>query len=106
MGKYLFRGSYTSEGTKALLKEGGTARRAAVEKLAESVGGKLEAMYFAFGESDAYVIADLPDSAAAAAFSLVALASGALSVKTTVLLTPEEMDAAARKKAHYRPPGN
>lgn len=105
MGKYLFRGSYTAEGTRGLLQEGGTARRAAVDKLAKSVGGKVEAMYFAFGEGDAYVIAELPDHAAAAAFSLVAGASGAVTIKTTVLLTPEELDDAAKKKVSYRPPG-
>ena len=104
MGKYLFRGSYTSSGAGGLLEIGGTPRRKSVEKLAGSLGGKLEAMYFAFGEKDAYVIADLPDHAAAAAFSLAAGASGGARVETIVLLTPEEIDAASQKSIEYQPP--
>ncbi len=49
MPKYLFQASYTAEGAKGLLKEGGTKRRAAVEQLIKSVGGTLEAFYFALG---------------------------------------------------------
>ena len=105
MAKYLFEFSYTTDGIKGLLKEGGTGRRAATVKFAESLGGKVDAYYFAFGGRDGILIADLPDNAAAAAASLVASASGAVNVKTTVLITPEEMDAASKKDADYRPPG-
>ncbi len=105
MPKYLIQASYTSEGTKGLLKDGGTKRRAAVEDVTSSVGGKVEAMYFAFGEEDAFVIADLPDNASAAAVSLAVSASGAAQARTTVLLTPEEMDRATKKTVSYRPPG-
>jgi uncharacterized protein with GYD domain len=90
---------------KGLIKEGGTGRRAAVENLAKSVGGKLEAFYYAFGETDAYVLVDLPDNASAAAIALTVGASGAATVKTTVLMTPEEVDKAATKTPTYRPPG-
>ena len=105
MPKYLFEASYSVTGTQGLQKEGGTKRRAALEQLAKGVGGTLEAFYFAFGDTDAFIIADLPDAATAAAISLTVGASGAASVKTTVLLTPEEMDAAAKKSIDYRPPG-
>lgn len=105
MPKYLWQASYTSEGVKGLLKEGGTARRAAIEQLAASQGGKLEAMYYGFGEHDAYVIAEAPDNAAAAAISLAVAASGAARVKTVVLLTPEEIDQATQASVPYRPPG-
>jgi uncharacterized protein with GYD domain len=105
MPKYLFHANYTNEGIKGVLKEGGTGRRAAIENLGQSVGGKLEAFYFAFGETDAYVIVDLPDNASAAAVALTVNASGAASVRTTVLMTPEEVDAATKKSPAYRPPG-
>lgn len=105
MGKYLFRGSYTPAGAAALLSNGGTPRRASVDKLAKGLGGKIESMYFAFGDRDAYIIADLPDPAAAAAFSLAAAAGGGVEVETVVLLTPEDLDAAARKSVDYKPPG-
>jgi uncharacterized protein with GYD domain len=105
MPKYLIQASYTSEGAKGLLKDGGTKRRAAVEDVASGVGGKVEAMYFAFGEEDAFVIADLPDNSSAAAVSLAVSASGAAQARTVVLLTPEEMDRAAKKTVNYRPPG-
>ena len=106
MPKYLTVASYTAEGAKGLLKEGGTARRAVVEKLLKSLGGHLEAFYFAFGEDDVYVITDQPDNVTTAAMSLTISASGAVRTKTIVLLTPEEMDQAAKKTVKYRPPGS
>jgi uncharacterized protein with GYD domain len=105
MPKYLVQASYSTEGVRGILKDGGSARRAAVAEAVESVDGKLEAMYFAFSEDDAFVILDLPDNASAAAVSLVVNGSGAAHTKTTVLLTPEEIDQATRKTIRYRPPG-
>lgn len=105
MPRYMIKGSYTAEGARGLVKEGGTARRAAVEAAVKSLGGKLESFYFAFGEMDAFVIAELPDNTTAVALSLVTSASGLVSTSTVVLLTPEEMDAAAKKSVSYRPPG-
>ena len=105
MPKYLTQANYLGEGLKGLLKEGGSSRRAAVEKLFGSVGGKVEAFYYAFGDTDLFVIADLPDNITAAALSMIVNAAGAATTKVTVLLTPEEIDAAAKKTATYRPPG-
>lgn len=105
MPKYLIQATYIGEGVKGLLKEGGTKRRATVQQSIEQVGGKIEAFYYAFGETDAYVIADLPDAISAAALGLVVNASGVVQVRTTVLLTPEEVDAATRKTTNYRAPG-
>lgn len=105
MPKYLAQFNYTVEGVKGLLKEGGTSRRAATEKLIQSVGGTMEAYYFAFGETDGFVIVNLPDNASMAALALSVSASGAVAVKTTVLITPEEADEAAKKTPNYRPPG-
>jgi uncharacterized protein with GYD domain len=106
MPKYLIQASYSSEGVQGLLKGGGSARRAAVEAAVRGAGGRLEALYFAFGETDGFAILDLPDNATAAALSLAISASGAGSAKTTVLLTPEEMDAATKKTVSYRAPGH
>ena len=105
MAKYLFEARYTVEGAKGIAKEGGTGRRAAITKMAEALGGKLEALYFAFGDVDAYVIVDLPDATAAAAVALATNQSGAVAVKTVVLLTAEEMDKAAKTAVNYRPAG-
>ena len=105
MPKYLFHGSYTQEGLKGFLKEGGSKRREATKQLVESVGGALEAYYFAFGDYDFYLIAEVPDNVSAAAGSLIANASGAVKVKTVVLLTPEEDDQVAKTTVEYRPPG-
>ena len=105
MPKFLITASYTTEGVKGLLKDGGSSRRAAVQKAAESVGGKLESFYFTFGDRDALVICDLPDSAAATAFSLIATATGTVRVATTPLITVEEVDAASKKSVSYRAPG-
>jgi uncharacterized protein with GYD domain len=105
MPKYLVQANYVGEGLKGLLKDGGTGRRAAIEKLFGSVGGKVEAFYFAFGDTDVFVIADVPDNVTAAALSLTVSAAGAATTKITVLLTPEEIDAATKKSPSYRPPG-
>lgn len=105
MAKYLWQVSYTPQGAQGLQKEGGSARRAVVQRLAEKAGGKLECFYFALGESDAYVIADLPDAKTAAAVSLAVNAAGGARLRTVALLTPEDMDAAAKQAVDYRPPG-
>ena len=105
MAKYLIAASYTAEGAKGLLKEGGTKRRQAAEQAIKSAGGKLDAFYFAFGDSDAFVIIDSPDHASVAAASVAINASGAVRTKTVVLLTPEEIDQAVKKGTTYRAPG-
>jgi uncharacterized protein with GYD domain len=105
MPKYLLEVSYTAEGAKGLLKDGGSKRRAAAEKAIQSVGGNIEAFYYAFGDSDVVVIADLPDAVSAAAASITLAASGAVRSKTTVLLTPQEIDSAVQKSPAYTPPG-
>ncbi|MBV8713402.1 MAG: GYD domain-containing protein [Solirubrobacterales bacterium] len=105
MAKFLWKASYTSEGVKGVLKEGGTGRRAVVEKAVEALGGKLESLYFALGEHDLYAIADLPDTVAATAVSLTVNASGMVALQTVELLTPEQVDEASKKSVEYRPPG-
>ena len=105
MPKYLVQANYVGEGLKGLLKEGGSSRRAAVEKLFGSVGGRVEAFYYAFGDTDLFVIADVPDNVTAAALSLIVNAAGAATARITVLLTAEEIDAATKKPPSYRPPG-
>jgi len=105
MPKYLFQASYSSEGTKGLLKEGGTQRVTNLEKTLQGIGGRLESFYYAFGDTDVIGVADLPDNVTAAALSLTINASGMGSVKTTVLMTPAEMDQAAQKSISYRAPG-
>ncbi len=106
MAKYLFHGSSTVEGLKGLIKEGGTGRREATENLAKSLGGTLEAYYFAFGGNDFYVIVDAPDNVSSCAAALIANASGAIKCQTVVLPTPEEVDQAVKKTVDYRPPGH
>ena len=106
MAKYLIRASYTPDGVRGMVKEGAQARRAAIQKLVESVGGTVEAFYFAYGDVDAYVITDIPDASAGLAISLAANASGAVRVSTVPLITTEEMDAATKRSVPYRPPGS
>ena len=105
MPKFLIEACYTTEGVKGVQSAGGGSRRDAVAKVAESVGGSLESFHFAFGDSDAYVIVDLSDNEAAAAVALKVNAAGGATTKTTVLLTPEEVDAAAQRSIDYSAPG-
>jgi len=105
MPKFLIEASYTLDGVKGVQSAGGSSRRDAVAQVAESVGGTLESFYFAFGDRDVQVIVDLPDNESAAAVALTVNAAGGATAKTTVLLTPEEVDAAAKRSVDYRPPG-
>jgi len=105
MPKFLIVATYGPEGARGLQKEGGSGRRAAVQKLLESIGGKVESFYFAYGEKDTYVICDVPDATSALAVSLAVNASGHVRVSTIPLITVEEMDAVAKKKVSYRAPG-
>jgi uncharacterized protein with GYD domain len=105
MAKYLVRANYVGDGIKGLLKEGGSSRRDAVEKLIGSVGGSVEAFYYAFGDTDLFIITDLPDNVTAAGLSLLVSSVGTATTQVTVLLTPEEVDAAVKISPSYRAPG-
>lgn len=105
MSKYMFHTKYTAEGLAGLLKEGGSRRREALTRTIEAMGGSVEGFYYAFGDTDLYLIADLPDDATATAVSLNIANAGALDIRATVLITPETVDEAVKKKVPYRPPG-
>ncbi|MYA34837.1 MAG: GYD domain-containing protein [Gemmatimonadales bacterium] len=105
MAKYMFRTSYTQSGLKGLIAEGGTGRREALRQTVESAGGTLEGFYYAFGDDDLLLIADLPDSTAATTLSLNIAAAGALTVSVTVLIDPETVDEAVARGVAYRLPG-
>ncbi|RLP24373.1 GYD domain-containing protein [Mesorhizobium sp. YM1C-6-2] len=104
MPKYLVQGSYTDQGLKGLLKEGGSKRRVMVEKLAEEMGGKLEVFYYAFGSDDFVIILDLPGNIEMAATAIVAQASGMVKSRVTILMAPEDVDQAVQRKVDFRPP--
>jgi uncharacterized protein with GYD domain len=106
MAKYLLEASYSTKGVEGVKSKGGSSRRDAVAETVAGLGGKLESFYFSFGESDAYVTVELPDNVTAAAVALTVNSTGGAAVKTTVLLTPEEVDAAAKQSVDYRPPGS
>jgi uncharacterized protein with GYD domain len=103
--KYLIEASYTTEGAKGLLKDGGSKRRQAATAALKSVGAKVEAFYFAFGGTDVYLIIDAPDNVAVSAASLAISATGSVRTKTVVLLTADEIDEATKKVVKYRAPG-
>ena len=101
----MISGTYTSQGNKGLMAEGGSGRVAALRETIKSVGGTLDSMYWGFGSEDYYIFADLPNNVAAAAVSLIVSASGSVGLQTTVLLTAEDIDAAVKLKPTFRAPG-
>jgi uncharacterized protein with GYD domain len=105
MKKYLIKASYNSNGIKGLIEDGGSQRKLAVEKMLTAMGGRMESFYFAFGAHDVYAVAELPDDVSAAAVGLKINSSGLVSLSTTVLLSPEDIDAAVKKSVNYRAPG-
>jgi uncharacterized protein with GYD domain len=106
MAKFMIHGSYTAEGAKGLIKEGGSGRRAAVQKAVEGLGGKMDSIYYTFGADDVIVICDMPDTISGLALSMTVNASGAVRISTTPLLSVEEVDAACKKTVSYRPAGS
>jgi uncharacterized protein with GYD domain len=105
MAKYLFEAKYTAEGAKGVMKEGGSKRREAADQAIRSAGGKLDSMFFAFGDADVVGIVDFPDYVSAVAMSGAINGSGTTTIKLTPLITVEEVDRAAKKTTQYRPPG-
>ena len=105
MANYLVIANYSAEGIKGVIKNGGSARVEAVKKSIDGLGGKVQSFHFAFGADDAYVIVELPDNIAAAALGMAVSSTGLTSVKTVVLLTPGEVDEAAKRQVAYTPPG-
>lgn len=105
MPRYLIAASYTAQGEQGLLSKGGSARRSSVTEMVNKLGGTVETFDFAFGADDVFTVLDLPDNVTAAAIGLAVGASGLTTVRTIVLLTPEEIDAAAEKHADYHGPG-
>jgi len=105
MPHFMIRASYTTEGIQGVIKEGAASRLDVVNQLAASLGGSVEAAYWAFGEDDFLAILELPDNAAAAAAVSTVAATGAVTIRTVVLLTAAEVDEARTRTASYRPPG-
>ncbi len=105
MAKYLVIANYEAEGIKGVLKSGGTARRDAVAKAVAGVGGTVESFHYAFGEDDCYVVVDIPGNAAAASLAMTVTATGLVGCRVVVLLTPAEIDEAAKLHVDYLAPG-
>jgi uncharacterized protein with GYD domain len=105
MPKYMVQASYTNEGIKGLIADSASGRKADVQRAIKDLGGKVDAFYYAFGSDDVLIIVDMPTNIAASAFALTTTASGAVRVRTTPLLTVEEVDQALEMKAQYRAPG-
>ncbi len=105
MAKYLLQGSYSADGLKGVVKEGGSGRKDAASKAIKAAGGKMESLYFAFGDHDVIAIFDVADNVSAASLALTVSSSGMIRTKITPLLTVEEVDAAVKKHPAYRPPG-
>jgi uncharacterized protein with GYD domain len=106
MPRYLFVGNYSPQGSKGVLAAGGTSRRAVIEKMVADLGGRVETFDFAFGSDDVYTIVELPDARTATAIALTVNGSGAINVRTVVLMTPEEVDAAGQVQPNYQPPSS
>lgn len=105
MTKFLIKASYSSDGVKGVLSTGGTSRKQAVERSINNLGGKMNCFYFAFGDSDAYIIAEMPDVVSAAALSMTVNSTGLAATSCILLLDPEDIDKAAKIGVDYRGPG-
>lgn len=105
MPKYLIQARYTPEGLRGLAKDKASGRKAAVQAAVKGLKGKLETFYFTFGSDDAVIIVDAPDNITAAALSMSVGATGVVSLRTTPLLTVDEVDQALALPSKYRAPG-
>jgi uncharacterized protein with GYD domain len=105
MAKYLVIANYRSEGVKGLLAKGGTVRSDAVAKAIAAVGGTVESFHFAFGADDAYVVIDAPNNVTVASLAMQVTSTGLVDCRVVVLLTPAEIDEAAKLHVDYVAPG-
>ena len=105
MPKYLIQGRYTPEGLKGLAKDKASGRKAAVQAAMKNLKGKVESFYFTFGSDDVVVIVEAPDNIAVAALSLSIGSTGLVNIRTTPLLTVEEVDQALALPLKFRAPG-
>ena len=105
MARFMFKVSYTKDGMQGVMKEGAVSRRTFIEKMASEMGGSIASFDFAFGDTDAYVIAEMPDQITAASVATAVAASGAVNIETVVLISAEDIDQAIAKNAPYRAPG-
>lgn len=105
MARFMYKVSYSKEGMQGVIKEGAANRKTFIEKMAAEMGGSISSFDFAFGDTDAYVIAEMADQITAAAVATAVAASGAGSIETVVLLSADDVDRAIEKHAPYRAPG-
>jgi len=105
MSKYLIKANYNSDGAAGLAAKGGSARRDAVGKMVAEAGGSIDCFYYAWGETDAYLVVEMPSDEAMLGIALSVNKSGATTITTTPLMTPEQVDAAASSAPGYTPPG-
>lgn len=105
MPKYMYKVSYTEAGLAGVRKQGAADRAAQIGQMIAANGGTLESFYFAFGDTDVYVIAELPGDTSAAALSLAVSSAGVAGMETVKLLTPAEIDEALAIQTGYVPPG-
>lgn len=106
MPKYLISGNYTSVGLQGLRAAGARSRVDAVTSTIEAMGGRLESLHYAFGDTDVFVIAEAPDDESLAALAVTVNSGGSLSIRTTKLLTADQVDEALQRPVDYRPPGS
>jgi uncharacterized protein with GYD domain len=105
MPRFMIIASYAPEGARGLMAAGGSARKTAVEKAVSGLGGRVETFDFAFGSDDVYTIVDMPDQESVAALALSVGGTGAVNLRTVVLMTPAQLDRAAHLHPDYTPPG-
>ncbi|MGK5738574.1 GYD domain-containing protein [Micromonospora sp. URMC 103] len=105
MAKFLLKSTFTPEGVKGLVKDGGSKRAEVATRAIEAAGGRVESLCFGLGEYDTYVVCDLPDHKTAAALAIAIRAAGGVDTRVVPLLTPQEVDEAVRKQMSYQPPG-
>jgi len=90
MAKYAVIGGYTAEAWSKMIDNPGD-RVAAVQKVAQAAGGKLEQFFWSFGDDDYLAIIDAPDDISAAAVSIAVGSSGSLrNLRTIKLITLDE----------------
>ncbi len=106
MSKYMWKVSYSQQGIQGVVSQGAQDRVEQIGKMVAANGGTLEGFYFAFGDTDAYVIADMPSDTATAAISIAVASTGTAGIETVKLLTPAEVDEARGIKTGYVPPGS
>ena len=106
MGKYLFEIRITKfDRERFKTKRFGSEWKTSLEDAVKHVEGTVESLYFALGDVDAFLVAEVPKEASVAELALKILEGGDATLRTVVLVDTNALNNGFLHEWKWRPPG-